>query len=62
MTASCCDIYHDCVIDCVVYRQLTYVQLWLRCKDDVVKFIKLYTYFGSVTILELIIHDHLYYF
>jgi hypothetical protein len=62
MTDSCRNTYHDCVIDCTVYRQLTYVQLWLLCEDDVVKFIKLYTYFDSVTIFELIIRDHMYYF
>jgi len=62
MTDSCRNTYHDCFIDCIVYRQLTYVPLWLLCEDDVVKFIKFYTYFGIVTIFELIIHDHLYCF
>jgi len=43
MTDSCRNTYRDCLIDCIVYRLLTYVQLWVLCKDDVVKFIKLYT-------------------
>ena len=48
MTDSRRNIYSDCIIDCIVlYRQLTYVKLWLLCEDDAVNFIHLCTYFDT---------------